>query len=203
MQKLRLFISVDLPKEALVEIEKIQNQAKAIAPEAKLVEKENLHITLKFLGQVPKEQIEEIASKLNLVNFQDTEISFSNLGTFKSGSKASIIWLKVSGLDDLQKKVDESLSDLFKKEARFMSHLTLARIKSTPSEIKDLKNIPLTKKKFQIKMIKLKKSTLTSQNPIHTTLVLVQSKNGSHNNNSSHSGRFASGPSDGLNSGNP
>ena len=73
----------------------------------------------------------------------------------------------------LQKKIDESLKDLFKPEARFMSHLTIARIKHTknPKQFQEyISNIKPKPINFQINSFKLMSSQLKSPGPIYSTI---------------------------------
>lgn len=78
-----------------------------------------------------------------------------------------------SDIPNLQKQIDESLKNIFKPEERFMSHLTIARIKYV-KDSKDfntyIKNIKLPKIQFSIDNFKLKQSELNLLGPIYTTL---------------------------------
>src|SRR3990167_5476735 len=129
---MRVFISLNIPKEIKNEIKKIQNKL----PEfnGKITEENNLHLTLKFLGEISEQKIEEIRKN----NFRKFKSSFDFLGVFSSSSEEfiRIIWVHLTNCENLQKKIDNSLEDLFEKEKRFMSHLTIARVKN----IKDKQN---------------------------------------------------------------
>ena len=99
---------------------------------------------------------ERILKKLNF----DVEI------TTKGGGEKSNIY-------ELQKQIDESLKETFQKEERFMSHLTIARIKHTksPDIFKEyLKNISVKPISFQINSFFLKFSELKPLGPVYTTL---------------------------------
>jgi len=61
---MRAFISLELPEEIKKEIVKIQNKLPEFI--GKKTEKQNLHLTLKFLGEVGEEELEKIKKKLNI-----------------------------------------------------------------------------------------------------------------------------------------
>ena len=65
---MRVFISLNIPKEIKKEIKKIQNKL----PEfnGKITEENNLHLTLKFLGEISEQRVEEIRKKLRKINFR-------------------------------------------------------------------------------------------------------------------------------------
>ena len=167
---MRTFISIDIPGKIKKEIKKIQEQLPEFR--GKIIELENLHLTLKFLRELSEEKIEEIMKRLNEINFSKFEAVVESIGFF-SKDFIRIIWLHVSGCDEIQKAIDEKLKDLFEKEKRFMSHLTIARIKSVKDKnnfvkiIKEIKIIPI---KFPVEKFRLKKSTLNEKGPIYETL---------------------------------
>ena len=73
----------------------------------------------------------------------------------------------------LQETIDEKLKDLFEPERRFMSHLTIARVKSIKDRekfLQELKKIKIEKMNFVVDRFKLKKSTLTSEGPVYETI---------------------------------
>ena len=165
---MRVFISLNIPKEIKKEIKKIQNKL----PEfnGKITEENNLHLTLKFLGEISEQRVEEIRKKLRKINFRKFKSSFDFLGVFSSSSEEfiRIIWVHLTNCENLQKKIDNSLEDLFEKEKRFMSHLTIARVKN----IKDKQNfaerinkINFEKREFEVSKFCLMKSTLFRDGP--------------------------------------
>jgi len=166
----RVFISIDMPENVKKEILKIQGQLPKFI--GKCIELENLHLTLKFLGEVDKEKIERIRKRLGEIKFHKFETEIDLIGVF-SEKFIRIIWLHLTNCNALQKEIDERLKDLFEKENRFMSHLTIARIKNISNRkefSKKLKEIKIPKIKFIVKNFKLKKSILTTKGPTYETL---------------------------------
>lgn len=171
----RTFICIDLPKNIIPEIEKIQSQIRKKDFVGKLIERENLHLTLKFLGEIPEETLERIKTELKKISHEKFQASIEKIGYFTYRGNPRIIWLKVESreLENLQKKIDSSLSKLFPKEERFMSHLTIARIKYVKEKEKFydfLKNIKFKKINFPVDSFTLKSSVLTTKKAVYKTL---------------------------------
>jgi RNA 2',3'-cyclic 3'-phosphodiesterase len=161
---MRLFISIDLPKEIKDYLFNLQKEVR----EAKInwVSKKNLHLTLKFLGEVDEDKIPEIIKAIKEINYPSFEVSLTNLGFFPSKEKPKVIWVGLDPEDkviDLQQKVDEALLTVVPTEQQFQAHLTLGRIKLIRREKdfqKSLENISIENKKFKITSFKLMKSEL-------------------------------------------
>jgi len=165
--KMRVFVSTDIPDNIKKEIRKIQEKIPEF--KGKITETENLHLTLKFLGWVDEKEIDKIKERLREVKIKKFEAEIDSLGFFYP----RIIWLHLTNVDSLQKAVDDSLVPLFDREERFMSHLTIARVKEV-NDRKEFKNmlgrINVKNIKFEVKNFRLKKSTLTGKGPIYETL---------------------------------
>jgi|SRR3989344_279736 len=173
---MRCFIALDLPVEIIKEIKKIQKELPEFI--GKKTESENLHLTLKFLGEVSKEKIEQIKRVLREIKFDAFETEIDSIGTF-SEKAVRIIWLHLINCNQLQKEIDDSLKSLFKPEERFMSHLTIARVKNVKNSPRDdsaepkkeflekLKKIKIPKINFMVENFKLKSSMLKSEGPVY------------------------------------
>jgi len=132
---MRLFIAVpidDINKEIIYK--SINNKINLY--KAKWVEKENLHITLKFLGEVNQNKIKLINEKLNtLANY--TKINsffFTNLGGFPSDVYMRILFFNIKNkemLYALSEKINKELEEFgFSATDKFIPHLTIARFKN-------------------------------------------------------------------------
>ena len=167
---IRTFISIDIPREIQKEIKKIQGKLPEFR--GKKTEPENLHLTLKFLGEIDEEKFEQIKEKLREIKFEKFETEIKHSGFFDN-RKYGIVWLHLSDCENLQKEIDEKLSSLFRKEKRFMSHLTIARIKSVDDKkkfLEELKKIEIPVIKFVVDNFRLKKSVLTFKAPVYETI---------------------------------
>lgn len=132
---MRVFIGIDFSDQTKQEILGIQNQLKPYATSGHWKPLDNLHLTLKFLGEVQPDQIEQINETLSQLcnNRKAFELSIANLWTFDGKDSIRVLWLGLSGdldqLQALQQKVDASLSPLgFAAEKRgFAPHVTIGQ----------------------------------------------------------------------------
>jgi RNA 2',3'-cyclic 3'-phosphodiesterase len=174
MEKIRAFICIDFPSEVIKEVARIQEIISKKPFVGKLTELENLHLTLKFLGEISLQKVDEARQALSKVKFPKLDLKLAYTGTFSHRKNPKIVWIKVVGnIAELQRQVDESLSGLFPKEERFMSHLTIARIKhvKSPEIFKDyVKKIKVKNLKFSVDGFKLKSSELRPDGPVYTTI---------------------------------
>ncbi len=171
----RCFIALDLPREAINCIKDVQKLIeKQNIFTGKFTETENLHLTLKFLGEIDEDKIEEVKKKLREIKFNEFEAELGEVGIF-SEKFIKIVWMKLNGkgVFDLQKQIDCKLEDLFKPEGRFMSHITITRVKNVSDRKKFLeyiKNIKVKKIKFKVEKFFLKKSELLAEGPVYEDL---------------------------------
>ena len=167
---MRCFIGIDLPSSAIKEIERLQNK---IEPHftGKVTESKNLHLTLKFLGEIDNDTLKKVKKKLFLIKFQPFELYIDKLGVF-SKKFVKIVWVKVFNVP-LQQLIDNSLADIFEKEWRFMGHITIARIKNLKNKNSFLELINKTKVNkivFMIKEFYLKESILQKEGPVYKVI---------------------------------
>ena len=183
MEKIRAFIAVDIPFSEKIIM--IINELKKIQLNAKIVEKENLHLTLKFLGDTDENLIDKIGEIISdaIIDISSFEITLKNMGVFPNQKYIKVVWIGVENAELLKKiagTIDTKLMDLgFKKERRpFSVHLTIARLKSSKNKEKllDLLNkYQVTElQKIKVDKILLKKSVLTSKGPIYTNLKEIE-----------------------------
>ena len=167
----RIFISIDMPELVREQIKKIQEKLPEFR--GKFTEPKNLHLTLKFLGEIGENKLEGVKEKLKDIKYSSFETEVKYVGFFdnrKKGKRYGPIWLHLTNCNALQKEIDDKLKELFDKERRFMSHLTIARVKKIGNRkkfLKKLKEIKIPEIKFIVKNFKLKKSILTKQGPIY------------------------------------
>jgi len=167
---MRTFISIDISEKIKKEILKIQEKLPEFA--GKKTEFDNLHLTLKFLGEMTEGKIEVIKEKLKEIKLKNFETKINSIGVF-SEDFIKIVWLHLTNCEELQKEIDEKLKDIFDKEERFMSHLTIARVKKIHDQkrfLQELKKIKIPEINFIVKKFNLKKSVLTSDGPVYEDL---------------------------------
>jgi 2'-5' RNA ligase len=188
---IRTFLAFELREENTIKnIQTFLERLKQNQPKLKAVEPENLHLTVKFIGDIPEEKapaiFKAINSEVNEKMFKGNrfEYQLKGVGQF---NKFSIIWIKLLGniefLQQVQEVTENLLYDEFKieKERRkeFKPHLTIARLRKDHINYKTfdtLKNLINQNKQlefgtFIIDQLKFKKSDLTPKGPIYTDLI--------------------------------
>ncbi|MDK2372745.1 MAG: RNA 2',3'-cyclic phosphodiesterase [Candidatus Korarchaeota archaeon] len=182
---IRSFIAIDVEDPEIVsKIVRVQEEILSSSARLRPVERQNLHLTLKFLGNVEESRIELVASTMRevLESFEPFPMHLKGVGAFPRVSRPNVVWIGVDeGRDifiEMAKELDRSLAKLgFKRETKgFEPHLTIARVKGYSG---DLPEIIRRISDFDIGFIdvdevRLKKSTLTSQGPIYETLYSIK-----------------------------
>jgi len=130
---MRCFIALPCLKEIVDRLVEVQNKVKGFGS-IKLVEPENIHLTLKFLGEVNEEDVEKIASKLAFLNERKKfEVKVKGLGVFPKLSHVNVIWAGVEEkeqITELYDAVDNRLEKFgFPLDEKFHPHYTIARVK--------------------------------------------------------------------------
>lgn len=178
---MRLFIAVELSKEIKKELTALEEKLKSSAADVKWVKPDNIHLTLKFLGETKEEQIEPIKKILNGLaeKFKVFKTEITGLGSFPSLKSPRVIWIGLNNISvilEMVKLLEEELDKLgFPKEKRdFQPHLTLGRVRS-PKNIDILKetlakNLDFKAGVLEVRDVFLIESKLTPSGPIYTTL---------------------------------
>ncbi|MBN1792136.1 RNA 2',3'-cyclic phosphodiesterase [Candidatus Woesearchaeota archaeon] len=166
---MRLFIAIELPSEVKAALEKIGKDMRS----SKAVPRENLHITLKFLGDLPDERVPGIITALSDVKFNPFSIKLERAGAFPSERNAKVIWISAgpeAPLAAVKAQVDKALPR-YKDDHPFKSHITLIRTEGDDlrDEIAKM-NAKLEKKEILVTKITLYKSTLTPNGPVYEKL---------------------------------
>ncbi len=131
---MRLFVGVPLPAEVR---ESLGSLCSGV-PGARWVDTDNMHVTLRFIGEVDSIQAEDIDTALGDVRQPAFGLALRGVGCFDSGRKARSVWAGVAksdGLMHLRDKVESTIVRAgFEPERRkFKPHVTLARLRNTPS----------------------------------------------------------------------
>jgi 2'-5' RNA ligase len=126
---LRLFVGLGLPDALCDELSAMAGGV----PGARWVPEENYHLTLRFIGEVPKWQAQEVDEALAAIRAPGFELTLRGVGTFGKNGRMAALWVgveKTEGLLFLQAKVETALQriGLEPERRRFAPHVTLARI---------------------------------------------------------------------------
>ena len=175
----RAFIAISLPGSIRQVLKRIQGDLKLRGMKASWTKPGSLHLTLKFLGDLPSEEIESIKDAIvqAVDGFSRFELSLGRMGVFPNVKAPRILWAGVGGetdtLERLFKALEIHIQALgWKKErGRFFPHITLGRIRKPNPVIRSMKeDIESNSHLFEVQGITLFKSELTPSNAIHTPL---------------------------------
>lgn len=180
---MRTFIGIDLPEYIKENLKEVIDRLKKIK-EAKPVKYENLHITLKFLGEVEEKDIDKIKEKLekSILNFESFDVDIKGIGFFPSEKKVRVLWVGAQDegyLKKLNEKIEQAMDEFgFEKEKNFVSHVTVARFKSIPNlnfikEIYEKYNNFLFGR-FRVISFQLFESKLMPEGPIYKVVAKFQ-----------------------------
>lgn len=170
----RAFIAVNIPESIKEKIWKTFSE-KIPSKELKPVEKENMHLTILFLGEIPETSIAEIQRKLvPVAKFKSFEVTLGTIGCFD----ARVLWLGVlRGEDKLMELHDEICKHIGIKGDKFAAHLTIARNKRMSAkafyEIVERLKKEQFMESFSVKSVDLMQSTLTSSGPIYKKIAEI------------------------------
>jgi len=133
---MRLFVALELDERAEALLADCQGRLKAVQRQLRWVRPDQIHLTLKFLGEVPEAQVPAICQALeSLAVHEPVEFGIAGIGWFGPPSSPRVIWIGVEEptgrLEALQKACESALADLgFAPERRpFKPHLTLGRVR--------------------------------------------------------------------------
>ena len=129
---MRLFIALDIPNEIRERLNQYVDRVRQFAPDARWARIESLHVTLKFIGEVPDAKVQEIKTALATVKAEPFQVEFKDIGFFPNPRSARVFWAGVSAteaLPQLAGAVEQAVEKLgIPREKRaYHAHLTLAR----------------------------------------------------------------------------
>ena len=178
---MRCFIAVDLDEVLVNRVREIQEKIKRLDVDVKFVEAQNLHFTLKFLGEVSNEEIEIVKKDVEraVKGIDAFHVKIGGLGFFGTPGYVRTIWLGitegVNNFVNLMKNVNECVKIGKRSDT---AHLTIGRVKSGKNRellmnfINTFRNVNIGE--MYVKSVKLKESILTSRGPVYSDLALFR-----------------------------
>jgi 2'-5' RNA ligase len=139
-QKIRAFIACHIPDDIIDEIKTVRHHLQSFGlPQIRWTRPAGLHLTLKFLGDIPRDAIADISESMQQAASGQAPfpITAAGIGVFPNRRRPRVLWLGIKGetetLMRFQKRLDTALQNMgFPGETRpFKGHLTLGRIKGT------------------------------------------------------------------------
>ena len=192
MEQIRSFIAIELPDELKRELAELTNRLQSGNQSGvKWVNPYDIHLTLKFLGNVDATRVGEITRMMEMAvrGIPPFQLRVGNPGVFPSLRRVQVVWVglkrEVDKLGQLQQRVESGLASLgFAAESRkFTPHLTLARLRNqaTPDERQRIGQL-IANTEFEaahgidVDAISLMRSQLTRKGAIYSRISLVRLK---------------------------
>ncbi len=178
----RGFIAVDVPSSP--QLETLADELRSASPSLKVVSTDQLHLTVKFLGETEEGLVPEIVTAIReaSANERPFDIRVRGTGAFPSPTRMSVIWVGVEGAEPIARiaaAVDSSLEPLgFPREKRaWKPHVTLARVKGRRNLDRVRKILEIHEDDLfathRVQGIYLKRSVLTPQGPQYSVVEKV------------------------------
>ncbi len=169
---MRLFIAVQVPEELRAKMAGIAKELDmdGIRP----VKEQNMHITLRFIGETSEEKVNEIKERLREVKFEKFNCLLKGTGTFPNDEYVRVVWTGIESdkkLEELSGKVNQALAEIPGDE-KFSAHLTLARVKKKVDVKGFLGKHQEEFGSFSVESFELVKSVLESDGPKYTTVAV-------------------------------
>lgn len=188
---MRTFIAIELPENIKASLARWQEKLKTAHADIKWVEKDNIHLTLKFLGEVDENKISEISAILEKIGqtYPSYQATISSLGGFPKIEYPRVIWAGIGNGDqetkNIVKQIENSLEEIGipKEDRLFASHITLGRSRSEKNQKKlgellgKLKAEFTNMESFEVRKITLFKSQLSPKGPTYQAIREVSLKN--------------------------
>ncbi|MDG6912965.1 MAG: RNA 2',3'-cyclic phosphodiesterase, partial [Nitrososphaerota archaeon] len=183
-RQMRLFVALELPGTVLDALTRFQGDLAATGSDLKLVERENLHFTVKFLGEVSEAVAAEAKSRLAALTLKGADVELGGVGAFPDERRPRVVWAGVSEehrhlIAPMAREVIAALQGLGESDTRpFQAHVTLARVRS-PRNAGEL--TALIRGSSQVAFghaklteLKLKSSRLTPAGPVYSDVGVYQ-----------------------------
>ncbi|MCD6529663.1 RNA 2',3'-cyclic phosphodiesterase [Candidatus Bathyarchaeota archaeon] len=187
MDRIRCFISFDVEDETILDrMVEAQRILLAGCRGLKIVKRENIHITLRFLGEIPSTTVDSVVDVMDKVRFTPFTVKILGVGAFPNLRRPSVVWAGITeGVDELKdifRQIESGLIEIgFKPEPKgFSPHITLARVRrgfnrgAVAPKVLELRDFEFGE--FRAETLRLKKSVLTPRGPIYSTIHEVKAK---------------------------
>lgn len=184
MSQIRAFLAIDLDDDLKPKINRIIKEFKKTDARIKYVELTNLHLTLKFFGDIDTDGLDLLEEAISNVvsQFDSFKIKIKGCGAFPNTNRIKVIWVGIDDdaiIKDLHDSLDKEFVRLgFDEDRKFSTHLTIGRMKSAKSKNKVKSTIEefgdVEVGEMEVTHITLKKSTLTPAGPIYEDLKIFE-----------------------------
>ena len=180
-ESIRSFLAFDMGNDTVLNrLAAVQNFLVQTGADLKLVEPQNIHMTVRFLGDITLDMAEKIFEEMKKVQFTPFNVRISGLGVFPDLRYPRVVWAGMTEGADQVKNVFSQLEPRLRglgftpDPKGFSPHLTIARVKSgkNKAQLAEMvtKNADYDFGIVTARCLRLKKSDLTPKGPIYSTL---------------------------------
>lgn len=180
-ERIRSFIAFDIDDEQIVKrFSEAQQLLVRTGADLKLVKPENIHVTMRFLGNITSSKVDSVYEAMQEVSFPQFDVEIQGLGAFPKLQYARVIWAGIrNGAEQLGSVFDQlepRLRELgFRPDSKgFSPHLTIARVKSGRNKLELVRcieeSVDYEFGTVKAESLRLKRSVLTPRGPIYSTI---------------------------------
>jgi 2'-5' RNA ligase len=178
---IRSFLAFDIENDTVLNrLKAAQTRLVQTGADVKLVEPQNIHITIRFLGNITPPMVEKIFEEMKQVQFTPFNVQLKGVGAFPNPNYARVVWAGITMGADQLKNVFNQLEPRLQKlgftpdHKGFSPHLTIARVRSGRNK-QQLANFINENTGYDFgnvnaNCLRLKKSDLTPRGPVYSTL---------------------------------
>jgi RNA 2',3'-cyclic 3'-phosphodiesterase len=179
----RAFIAIALPESIIAFLGKLQDQLKTGGLPMKWTRPENIHLTLKFLGDISQGAVTAAGDVIaeTVSRYSPITLSASGIGVFPGIRRPNVLWTGISGQTDvlaaLQRDLDGRLYErlgVAPEKRRFTGHLTLGRVKGRSEPDRFIEAMEkfgkLETEPFTADAVHLFRSRLLPSGPVYTRI---------------------------------
>ncbi len=188
---MRLFVAVEIEDENVLKgVVGFRDAVVACSRQRgiKGVEAENIHLTLRFIGEVPESYLPQISECVKRAGeYVKFQVRIEGVGAFPSVSRPRVLWVGITEGFDKLRVMRDGLEQCLRSYAQpdreeFVPHITVGRVKGS-FDVSCLRNVlasyeNLTFGSSQVTQVKLKRSVLRPEGPVYTDVVVVRLKDG-------------------------
>ena len=179
---MRVFVAVEISNDRI--LKNIETFQKNVQIDAKPTKIDQIHFTLKFLGEIDEIRCEQVKDTIKKISFSSFDLSLKGVGGFPNLKNPRVIWIRIdeNGVEKLTALANEigmKLTSLgFEDDKKFKPHLTIFRVK------KKISDISVMMKEYEtvefgtqtVSKMKIKRSVLSPKGPEYSDLLEVNAK---------------------------
>lgn len=174
---MRAFVALEIPGQVVESLSGFQRELASTGADLKLVERGNLHLNLKFLGEISEREAAEVRARLGRLSSRRASVEVRGTGAFPTPARPRVVWAGLAaGQESLVTPIAAEVKGLLegigeRDERPFRAHITLARVRS-PRNVRELAELlrENTDRPFggvDFAEVKLKSSLLTPAGPVY------------------------------------